>query len=168
MVHHAARGGFVGLARPRSRRAGRFDYWDSTVDKIKIYSPTQIAVSSFCGGPFAAVFTLWKNFRSLENASGAMQTLVWGSLFVVVLFVVVPYLPDKFPNVAIPLAYALTARFIAQQHQMTKQAILESDRYAFQSNWNVFGISIGFMIAFLVAFVMWILALERLGLLKLD
>jgi len=45
----------------------------SSVDKIKIYSPTQVLVGSFVGGPIAAVFMVWKNFQTLENRSGATQ-----------------------------------------------------------------------------------------------
>ncbi len=138
------------------------------MSKIRIYSPTQVAVGSFGGGPIATVYALWTNFRSLDNRSGAKQTIVWGSVFVVGLFLILPFLPDKFPNYAIPVAYSMTARLIAEKFQMTKTAILQSERYEFQSNWNVLGISIGFLIAFLIIAVAWLFALSSLGLWKLD
>lgn len=50
---------------------------------------------------------------------------------------------------------------------MTKQAIHESERYGFQSNWNVFGVSIGFVLAFLVAVIAWLFALDAVGIITL-
>ena len=89
-------------------------------DKVKLYSPKQVGISSFVGGPFAAVFVLWKNFHALGNRSGATHTLMIGSLFTVVMFLVLPFLPEKFPSYAIPLAYSLGARFFAEKYQMSK------------------------------------------------
>jgi tetrahydromethanopterin S-methyltransferase subunit F len=139
----------------------------SSVDKIKIYSPIQVGVGSFLGGPLAAVFVLWKNFSALDKPSAATQTLIWGLVFSVVLLVVLPYLPDKFPNTAIPIGYTAGAISVAKSYQMSKEAIRESEQYTFQSNWNVFGISIGFMVTFLVVAVVWILGLDYLGLIRL-
>jgi hypothetical protein len=109
---------------------------------MKIYSPNQIAVAAFVGGPIAAVYMLWSNFRSLGDTPGMRQTLFWGVLLTIALFGIAPFLPDRFPSAALPAAYAVSARSIAAQRQMTKQAIVDSDRYDFQSNWNVVGVSV--------------------------
>ena len=137
------------------------------MDKINIYSPTQVLVGSFVGGPIAAVFMLWKNFQALENRSGATQTIIWGAIFLVAVLVTLPYLPDKFPNYAIPAAYSGAAFAIAKQYQMSKQAILDSQQYTFQSNWNVFGIAVAFMVLFIVLIVAWLFALDHFGLITL-
>jgi hypothetical protein len=137
------------------------------VDKIKLYSPTQVTIGSFMGGPFASVYMLWQNFQSLGNRHAANRSLVWGAIFIVAVLVVIPILPERFPNSALPIAYSVGARFIAEKLQMTKQAIIESDRYGFQSNWNVFGTSIGFLLAFAVIALAWVLALDALDLIKL-
>jgi hypothetical protein len=138
------------------------------MDKIPLYSPIQVGVSAFVGGPFGAVFTLWKNFRALGNERAATHTLIGGAVFIVAVLAVVPFLPDKFPNSPIPIAYTVAAIVIARQYQLTKQAIRESEQYQFRSNWNVFGISIGFMFLFLAVIGLWIFALIGLDLIKLD
>ena len=137
------------------------------MDKIGIYSPTQVAIASFVGGPFATVYVLWKNFHSLGSDGAAKQTIIWGIVFIVAVLVALPILPDSFPNYAIPIAYAIGARFFAEKHQMTKQAIVESDRYGFHSGWNVAGVSISCLIAFMVVGIGWILALDNFGIVKL-
>src|SRR2546430_5404072 len=114
---------------------------ESGVGKTKIYSPIQVAVSSFVGGPFAAVFVLWKNFQGLGSTSRAAQTVLWGTLLALLIFAGVAFLPERFPNYVIPIAYGGAAMSIAQQFQLSKKAILESEQYEIRSNWNVFGIS---------------------------
>jgi hypothetical protein len=139
----------------------------SSVDKVKIYSPLQVGIGSFLGGPIAAVFVLWKNFAALDKRLAATQTLIWGLVFLLVLLLVLPYLPDKFPNTAIPIAYSIGAVSVAKSFQMSKESIRDSEQYTFQSNWNVFGISIGFLVAFLAIAIGWIMGLDYLGLIRL-
>jgi hypothetical protein len=139
---------------------------EDAANKIQIYSPTQVATASFLGGPFATIFVLKKNFDAFGDRAHSKQTLLWGALFIVLLLVVLPILPDKFPNMVIPIAYTVTARELAKKYQMTKQAISESEQFGFRSNWNVLGISIGFFIAFLVIFLLWFLGLQAAGLIK--
>jgi hypothetical protein len=119
---------------------------ESGVTKTKIYSPLQVLAASFVGGPFAAVFVLWKNFQGLGRSSRAAHTLLWGILLALLIFAILPFLPDKFPNSPIPIAYSVAAMSIAQQSQLSKKAILESEQYEMHSNWNVFGISVGFLV----------------------
>jgi len=139
----------------------------SGVDKIKIYSPRQVLAGSFVGGPIAAVFMLWKNFQALQNRPGATQAIIWGVIFLVAVLLILPYLPDKFPNYVIPAAYSGAAFAIANQYQMPKQAILDSQHYTFQSNWNVFGIAVGFIVLFIVVIVAWLFALDHFGFITL-
>ena len=140
---------------------------ESGVDKIKLYSPTQVTVGSFAGGPFAVVYMLWMNFRALGDEAEARMTLIWGFVFVVAVFAILPVLPEKFPNYVLPVIYSLGARLVAERFHLTKQAIKQSDRYGFQSNWNVFGISVGFLLAFMALAVGFVLGLDEIGLIKL-
>jgi hypothetical protein len=110
------------------------------------------------------VFVLKKNFDALGNKSVARRTVVFGVLFIVLLFALLPFLPAKFPNVVLPLAYSLTARTIAERYQMSKQAIRDSEQFGFRSVWNVAGISLGFFMLFLVVIVSGTFALQELGL----
>ena len=51
---------------------------------------------------------------------------------------------------------------------MTKQAIFkQSEYYSFQSNWNVFGVGVGFLLAFMALAVVFVLALDETGLVRL-
>ena len=65
------------------------------------------------------------------------------------------------------MVYSLGARLVAERFHLTKQAIRELDRYAQQSNWNVLGISVAFLLAFIVLAVGFVLGLDEFGLIKL-
>jgi hypothetical protein len=134
------------------------------MNKIKLYSPNQVGCAAFFGGPFAAVFVLWSNFCGLGKGVAARQTLIWGALFSLALLLALPFLPGRFPNLAIPIAYTLAAKLSADKYQLSKSAIRESEQYAFQSNWNVFGISFAMMVAFLIVIFLWAFALVSFSL----
>jgi hypothetical protein len=138
------------------------------VNKIRMYSPVQVGICSFVGGPIAAVFVLWKNFQSLDKNSLAKQTLAWGSLLTLLIFSTIPFLPEKFPNIVIPLAYTSFALAINRQHQMSKKDISASELHQVHSGWNVLGISVGFLVATLVVLVLWILLLDFLDIASLG
>jgi hypothetical protein len=131
-----------------------------SVDKTYLYSPNQVGAGSFVGGPFAVVYLLWANFRALGEAGRARATFFWGAIFVVVIFLIVPFLPEKFPNMVIPVAYTVVARLVADRHQMSKQAIAASGRHEFQSSWKVLGLSIALLAAFFAVIMIWLLALD--------
>jgi hypothetical protein len=135
--------------------------------KTSVYSPTQVAIGSFIGGPLATVFFLGKNFACLHNRTGLQKTCIYGTAFIALLFIILPLLPDSFPNYAIPAAYIIAARKIVEKYQLSKTAIAQSSDYSFQSNAKVFLISLGFLIAFLVLMVGWIMGLAQMGIIKL-
>ena len=136
--------------------------------KIPIYSPVQVAVSSLLGGPCAAVFVIWKNFQGFGNSTGARQTIIWGTLLALLIFAIVPFLPEKFPNYGIPLGYTAVAMSIVRQHQWSKKAILESGTYEVRSNWNVLGITIGFLFVSAAIVLSWVFILVFMGIVSLD
>src|SRR4029077_14950967 len=92
---------------------------------VRGYSPTQVAVSSFLGGPLATVYVLWRNFLSLGDSSAAAKTAIWGILMVLAFILVLPFIPDNIPipRVVIPAAYTAMATSVAQKYQLTKEAI---------------------------------------------
>ncbi len=137
------------------------------MQKRSLYSPTQVAVGSFVGGPMAAVYFLWENYVALENRSGARATLIWGTVFVVALLAILPFLPDKFPNLVIPIVYMVIARQIAEKGQMSKQQIQASENYTFQSGWRVFGLSVLLLAIFAAVTVGWLLGLDAAGVIRL-
>jgi hypothetical protein len=129
----------------------------------KLYTPAQIRVGSFLGGPIAAAYLLRSNFRALDRGPEARTTVVCGVAFVACLMALLPFVPDRFPNYVIPLLYSIAAGFVADKWQLRKQAILDSGKYQIQSNWRVFGMALLFMIAFMLIIVLEIICLVALG-----
>lgn len=139
---------------------------DIVLKHPKIYTPLQIGLGSFFGGPFAMTYFLWQNFKTLDNQNGAQYTLAGGILFNIGLLLFLPMLPASIPpmvaNIVIPFIYSLTALSIAATWQLRRDAIEHSIHYGFQSNWRVFLISIALLIIWLgcaYALGMWLGAL---------
>ena len=137
---------------------------EATVGNPKLYTPLQIRAGSFLGGPIASVYFLRENFRVLGKASEAKTTLAWGIAFVICLWALLPFLPTRFRNYIVPLAYSIAAGSIAEKWQLQKQAIVDSGRYQFQSSWRVFGLALLFLFAFLIVGVVEYFCLVALGL----
>jgi hypothetical protein len=133
--------------------------------KRKIYSPNQVLAAAFLGGPMAMVYVLWKNFQALNNPHGMHQILFWGSIFVIVLLLFSPLLPNSWLDLVIPFAYPFAAWSLAASFQMSKQAIADSQAYEFQSAWNVIAVSMVFMAAMIIVAFTWFFALVAVGLL---
>jgi hypothetical protein len=132
--------------------------------KQKIYSPNQVLAASLLGGPLAMIYVLWKNFQTLENPHGMRQILIWGSIFIIVLMLFSPLMPNSWLRFVIPFAYPLAAWSLAESFQMSKQAIADSQAYEFQSVWNVIAVSIVFLAAMIVVAFTWFSVLVAVGL----
>jgi hypothetical protein len=120
--------------------------------------------ASFLGGPLAMVYVLWKNFQTLGNPHGMRQILVWGAIFIIGLMLFSPLLPNSWLDFVIPFAYPLAAWSLAENFQMSKQAIADSQAYEFQTIGNVIAVSIIFLIAMLVVSFAWFFILVAIGL----
>lgn len=120
-----------------------------TINTLKLYSPFQIALGSFFGGPIALVYFLWENFKTLGKLEAAKQTIIWGIVFNLFLLASLQLLPNTFPEIVIPFVYSLFAMQLVSSKQMSRDAIQESINYRFQSNWRVF-------IYGLVLFITWL------------
>ena len=119
------------------------------VARIPVFSPIQVSVGTFLGGPLAGIYALHANFKALGKSDEARNTILLGALFTLGLLILLPFLPHRFPNYVIPIAYTLAARGIADGFQMKKEAIAVSDQYGFESNWKVVAISIVGLLLFL-------------------
>ena len=131
---------------------------------LKMYSPGQIRVGTFCGGPLAAIYFLKSNFDEMQEERLSKRTLLLGFGFCIFLLVLSLFLPKAFPKVAIPITYSYLAGHLAETYQMNKTAIIESDHFSTQSNWKVAGVSLIALVAFLIVMVAVLLALNSLGL----
>jgi hypothetical protein len=141
------------------------NFWSHSMKRV--YSPTQAAMGAFLGGPLASIILLRYNYRALGNTAGENAVLRYGVVALIALLCVLPFLPDKFPNMLIPLATIIATRSLVEKHQFTKQAIQASDEFSFQSNWRVFWIGIASLIAFCLIGIAWMIALDRIGIAKI-
>ena len=133
--------------------------------KQKVYSPVQVLAASFLGGPMAMIYVLWMNFQTLENPHGMRQILIWGSIFIIVLILFSPLMPNGWQDYVLPFGYSLAGWSLAKNFQMSKQAIADSQSYEFQSAWNVIAVSVVFLVAMIVVAFTWFSVLVAVGLL---
>lgn len=145
--------------------------YDSVIDnnqvsenenKTKIYSPAQVACGTI-GGPVGLIYFLHSNFSTLGNDRHKKNTLIYGGLFLLVLIIALPFLPDEIPSTPFTILYIVTAKLIAEKYQMTKLAIIDSDDFEFHSNWRVFLFGLFCLIASVLVVVGPLLILSMLG-----
>jgi len=132
----------------------------------KMYSPVQVGVGTFLGGPIAAIYFLKTNFDTLGKATLSKKTLQIGVMLTFVLILAMPFIPDSVPNNIIPIMYLIPVIMTVKNHQLTKEQILNSDEYSFQSNWKVVGHMIGWMLLFFVISMAFIMALDTMGIIS--
>lgn len=135
------------------------------MEKKKLFTPNEVLACSFFGGPMAMIYALWKNFQVLERPHDMQHILFWGSLFIVLLLLFSPFIPD-WAEIVVPIAYSFAARSIAQNHQMTKDAIRNSPDYEFQPILNVAAVCIVFFVAFVVLTFAFVFALISAGVIE--
>ncbi len=134
----------------------------------EIYSPGQVAAGTFFGGPIASVYFLHANFVGLDKNELANRTALYGCFFVASLLGVLPFLPDWFPNMLIPLLNVFAASHIATTHQMTRAQIGVSDRFTFRSKWRVAWISLGMLMIFVALAVVVLVVMDVFGIVSLE
>ncbi|MGE4543262.1 MAG: hypothetical protein AB7D06_04030 [Pedobacter sp.] len=138
------------------------------MDKQYIYSPTQAVWGTFLGGPLASVIFLRKNFQVLKNPVAEKKTVLLGTILLLVIIGILPFLPDKFPNMVIPFATTVSTRMIIEKYQFTRQTIVDSDCLTFQSNWCVFFVSIACLVVFFIVAMAFMLSLEYFGITEMP
>ncbi len=113
------------------------------------YSPGQVYIGTFLGGPLAAIYYLSVNFKQLGNDAAKVSTIGVGLLVSMGLILMLFQLPDDFPNLLIPLLYSGAAAAVARQFQVSKEEKEAVEEYEFISNWKVAGVSLASLISFM-------------------
>ena len=114
---------------------------DPLSDPLKVYSPMQSAVGAFLGGPVAIILFVGMNFKALDEAE-QYRNVLWGTLGgTVLLYLLVLMLPSS-SGMSLSGGLAVLAYLMVKQNQFSKEDILESEDYEFQSGWRVFGVSL--------------------------
>jgi hypothetical protein len=134
----------------------------------KLYSPLQAWSAAFVGGPLAALYVLKSNYTELGWHDWARFALRCGYVFVGLLCVIVPFLPTRFPGVIIPVAYTIATWQIVEKHQMSKEAIAQSEHFDFQPIGRVVWVCLGSLLAFFVLISIWMTILDATGLISLE
>lgn len=133
-----------------------------------IYSPNQVLAAAFLGGPFAAIYALKQNFDALGVPFASQMVIRWGVAAVVILLSVIPFLPQNFPQIIIPLVYSFTARSISLQFQMTREQIAESTEHDFVPLSRLIMHSLLAMLVFMLVAAVWLGTLDSYGIIDLP
>ncbi|MEZ9369478.1 hypothetical protein AB4140_11720 [Shewanella sp. 10N.286.51.B2] len=128
-----------------------------------VYSPTQAALGSLLGGPFASLYFLKTNFEVLKSEKSKKNTIALGSIIIFSLLLILPFLPDNFPNTVIPILTVTITKALVEKLQFTKEDIEISEGLKYQSNWGVLWTSIIGLVWLLIAVTLFILIFEGLG-----
>lgn len=123
-----------------------------------LYSTAQIGVGTFFGSALAGAWLAAANYRAVAQPRQARRAWWLGIATAVVTMAIALVLPDRFPNVVLPLAVAFGARAMAEQRF---GAILKAHKAAggaLQSSWRVVGITLLCTVIFLAVIVVGVFA----------
>ena len=133
------------------------------MSESKVYSPIQAAMGALLGGPIASVYFIKNNFSVLGDNESVKKSNFYGSLAIVILLAILPFLPENFPNMVITIITVVSTRLSIEKLQFKKEDISNNELLDFQSNWRVFFVGlISFVIFFVIAVIL-ILVLDALG-----
>ena len=121
---------------------------DAVRQSVRLYSPQQVAAAAFLGTPIAAAWLFASNFSALGDRRGRQRALAWGLIGTVAILAVSFVLPERFPNLVLPMAYTMGIRELAKLvHGPAFKSHLAAGGPR-QSNWRVLGIGLaGLVIA---------------------
>lgn len=125
----------------------------------RLYTPRQVQMGSFLGGPLAAVYFLWKNFQTLGNSNGAKWTRRYGVGICILFGLLLPWLPERTPQYILPIGYSWLAYYLVVKFHRSKEQIQENPGLGFHSNWRVTGVALAALLSFatpVMGFAYWL------------
>jgi hypothetical protein len=132
----------------------------STEPDKRLYSPRQIGGAAFIGSPISAAWLFAQNYAVLGKPGVRRRALLYGLLGTATLFGLASVLPVKFPKVALPLAYSLAIRELAQRLQGAAFKAHLAEGRSVQSNWRVAGVCVAGLVVVLVSAFVVVLLLD--------
>ncbi|MDO8332209.1 MAG: DUF4124 domain-containing protein [Fluviicoccus sp.] len=124
---------------------------------VGLYTSRQAGMGTFLGGPLVGIYMLYLNFEAINEPDLAKSTLVIGGVCCLAMVGVLPFLPDRFPGIALPVAYTLSMVRLMKHYQFEKEYIEDSLGYVCQSGGSATGVSlVGFVVLFVVS-VAWMM-----------
>jgi len=130
---------------------------------ISVYTPFQVGLASFLGGPLAAIYTLSRNYHQLEKSKDSQNVIIFGAMIVLFLIWLSAILPPQASRTGIPLLCTLIATNLAKSTQLTKAQVDGSQRYKRSSSWNVALVCVASIILFFVIAIPCVWLLEYLN-----
>jgi hypothetical protein len=126
---------------------------EPTRSSLRMYSPRQIYVASFVGGPFAGAWFVSRNYRTLSKSTAAFRSIVVGCIAVIAMVPLILVLPEHFPNLVVPIAYSIAFYYFAKPRFVEDSAM----GIAFGRGWRHWVTLIGVSILWLaLTFALWI------------
>jgi hypothetical protein len=116
----------------------------------RLFSPRQMLAGAVFGSVLGGVILLQANYRAMNRRRAANRTLLFGTLACAAFFALVFVMPDRIPAKALNIAAALTFYKLADTMQGRAFSRHRAANGARQSNWLVFGITVGTGAAVLV------------------
>ncbi len=129
----------------------------------KLFSPTQGAMGAFLLGPITGVYIIQANFAAMGESVRRGHAIVYGSLLVLAVALLSPFVPEKVPAIAFGMLYMIPTRWVMDKLQLSKQQITDSDDYDFHSNWLVFGVGLLGIVIYMMIIIAVYLAYAALG-----
>lgn len=117
---------------------------------VKLYSLAAVGLAAFFGTPLAAAYVMSHNLRALGRAGEVRKVWVLSVLLTAGVFALGMVLPDNVPGIGFVVAQILIMRAYAKQLFGTALDEHKAQVRPFLSNWRAFGVSLLFMLAFLV------------------
>lgn len=142
------------------------DHSDVEDKTTKLYSPMQVSLATYLGGPLSAIYFLKVNFDALGKSTFAKRVTFFGALITILLIFAIPVISSHLSSSIIPLLYLFPVMFVVHKYQMSKIDISDSKEFSFHSNWRVCGMSILWMFVYLILAVLVKLALQSVGLIS--
>ncbi|MEM1174788.1 MAG: hypothetical protein AAGA33_04640 [Pseudomonadota bacterium] len=126
---------------------------NSELDIHGLYSPGQIGVAAFIGGPIAGSWLLASNFASLGKRDAKTKTVIAGIVLTACVIALSLYLPDDFPALVFPFVYTVVFFQLAGKLQGYDVRQFIDDGGKRFSHWRVLGISVVSIVIFMLVVV---------------
>lgn len=129
----------------------------------KLYTPKQISIGTFFGGPIAAGYFIAHNFKALEQPRAAKLTWILCLSFFLLLIVLTLFVPivERIPDYVFVISYTILASSTARKYFDTILVEHKAKGGYLFSAWNVFLVVLLILIIF-VALVFGLIALAGL------
>ncbi|MCC4225870.1 hypothetical protein LL295_20485 [Vibrio campbellii] len=119
---------------------------NTNCDPVKMYSPNQVLLSVFLGGPLGFLYLIYKNFESLNNENGKLKTILFGSAITYIITVSNLFNSGRIFASMTAVLFIFVSIYVTNNFQMNKRAIESSSDFDFHSNFRVIFLSLFFML----------------------